>query len=185
MRNGLLLPTVLLLAACASGLQTSSDWNPETDFTAIETYAWAPDGDGNEGIDQLTDNRVRTAIEAALNGKGLREVPLQQADVAVGYQITTQDQTNYTTTSSGWGGGYGRYGRGWGGSSVAVGTSTTRATTYTNGTLVIGVFSGQSQDVLWHGSGTTKLRENLSPEQRTENVNNAVNKILEDFPPSN
>ncbi len=108
MCRGLLLPTVLLLAACASGLQTSSDWNPETDFTAFETYAWAPDGDGNVGIDQLTNTRVRTAIEAALNGKGLREVPLQQADVAVGYQITTQDQTNYTTTSSGWGGGYGR-----------------------------------------------------------------------------
>ena len=77
MRKGILLPMVLLLAACASGLQTSSDWNPETDFTAIETYAWAPDGDGNAGIDQLTDNRVRTAIEAALNGKGLREVQLK------------------------------------------------------------------------------------------------------------
>ena len=63
-------------------------------------------------------------------------------------------------------------------------SSTTRATTYTNGTLVIGVFSGQSQEVLWHGSGTTRLRENLTPAERTENVNNVVAKILEDFPPS-
>ncbi len=184
MRKGILLPTVLLLAACASGLQTTADWNPELDFTAFQTYAWAPDGDGNEGIDQLTDNRVRAAIEANLNSKGLREVPLGQADVAVGYQITTTDQTDYRTTSTGWGGGYGRYGPGWGGT-VGVSTSTTTATTYTNGTLVIGVFAGQSQEVLWHGSGTTRLRENLSPAERTENVNNAVAKILEDFPPSN
>ncbi len=182
MRIARLVPTVLLLTACASGLQTTADWNPESDFTAFRTYAWAPDGEGNVGIDQLTDNRVRTAIEATLNGKGLREVPLDRADLAVGYQITTSDQTDYRTTSTGWGGGYGRYGPGWGG--VGVSTSTTTATTYTNGTLVIGLFNGQSQEVVWHGSGTTRLRENLTPEQRTENVNNAVGKILERFPPS-
>ena len=182
MRRGLWFPTLLLLTACASGLQTTADWNPEADFTALRTYAWAPDGEGDAGIPQLTDGRIRTAIEATLNGKGLREVPLDQADLAVGYQITTADQTDYRTTSTGWGGGYGRYGRGWSGGGVS--TSTTTATTYTNGTLVIGVFSGQSQEVLWHGSGTTRLRENLTPAERTENINNAVAKILEEFPPS-
>ena len=184
MRSGRLLPTVVLLTACASGLQTTADWNPESDFTAFQTYAWAPDGEGDASIPQLTDGRIRTAIEATLNGKGLREVPLAQADLAVGYQVTTADQTNYTTTSTGWGGGYGRYGPGWGGGGGGVSSSTTRATTYTNGTLVIGVFSGQSQEVLWHGSGTTRLRENLTPAERTENVNNVVAKILEEFPPT-
>jgi hypothetical protein len=187
MSRGILLLTVLLSAACAAGINTSADWNQEANFVAFQTYAWTPvdPGDpGSPGIDQLTDTRIRAAIEANLNGKGLRLVPLERADLAVDYQVTTQDQTNYTTTSTGWGGGYGRYGRGWGGTSVAVGTSTTRATTYTNGTLVIGLFSPQSQEVLWHGSGTTKLRENPSPAERTETVNNAVAKILEQFPPS-
>jgi hypothetical protein len=64
-----------------------------------------------------------------------------------------------------------------------VSTSTTRATTYTNGTLVVGIFDRETLEVLWHGSGTTKLRDNQSPEQRTDNVNRAVTKILEDFPP--
>ncbi len=184
MYKGLLSLTVLLLAACGPTLQTTADWNPQANFALLETYAWTPDDPGGPGIDELTDGRIRVAIEADLNGKGLREVPLGQADLAVDYQVTTEDQTNYTTTSTGWGGGYGRYGRGWGGTSVAVGTSTTRATTYTNGTLVIGLFSAQSREVLWHGSGTTKLRENPCPADRTETVNNAVDKILEDFPPS-
>ena len=184
MRTKILLPMVLLLAGCAAGINTSADWNPEADFAALQTYAWTPDDPASPGIDQLTDGRIRAAIEANLNGKGLRQVPLERADLAVDYQVTTQDQTNYTTTSTGWGGGYGRYGRGWGGTSVAVGTSTTRATTYTNGTLVIGLFNAQSREVLWHGSGTTKLRENPSPAERTETVNNAVAKILEQFPPS-
>ena len=183
MYKGLLSLTVLLLAACGPGLQTSSDWNPQTDFAALETYAWTPDDPGGPGIDQLTAARIRAAIEVNLDGKGMRMVSREQADVHVDYQVTTQDQTNYTTTSTGWGGGYGRYGRGWGGTSVAVGTSTTRATTYTNGTLVIGVFDRETLEVLWHGSGTTKLRDNQSPEQRTDNVNRAVAKILEDFPP--
>ncbi len=131
MYKGLLSLTVLLLAACSYGLQTSSDWNPEANFELLETYAWTPD---DPGIDELTDGRIRAAIDANLTGKGMREVSLDQADIHVDYQVTTQDQTNYTTTSTGWGGGYGRYGRGWSGGGVS--TSTTRATTYTNGTLV-------------------------------------------------
>jgi len=134
MYKGLLSLTVLLLAACSYGLQTSSDWNPEANFELLETYAWTPDDPGGPGIDELTDGRIRAAIDANLTGKGMREVSLDQADIHVDYQVTTQDQTNYTTTSTGWGGGYGRYGRGWSGGGVS--TSTTRATTYTNGTLV-------------------------------------------------
>ena len=185
MHRGSWFPVIVLLTACGSGLQTAADWNQQTDFTAFETYAWTPDDAGSPGIDELTNGRVRTAIEETLNGKGLRQVPLEQADLAVDYQITTEDQTNYTTTSTGWGGGYGRYGAGWGGAGIGVSTSTTRATTYTNGTLVIGIFSPGSLEVLWHGSGTTKLRDNLTPEQRTANVTNAVVKILEKFPPEN
>ncbi len=180
MRRGLWLPTVLLVAACASGIKTTADWNPEADFTAFQTYAWKPDSTGGGGIDQLTDSRVRAAIEADLNGKGLRKVALGQADIAVGYQITTQDQTDYTTMSTGWGGGWGRYGGGWGGMS----TSTTTATTYTNGTLIIGLFDAKTEEVLWHGSGTAKLHEDQSPAERAENINNAVAKILAKFPPS-
>ncbi len=180
MRRGLLLPAVLLVAACASGLKTTADWNPEANFTAFQTYAWKPDATGGGGINQLIDSRVRAAIEADLNGKGLRKVAIGQADIAVGYQITTQSQTDYTTMNSGWGGGWGRYGGGWGGMSM----STTTARTYTNGTLVIGLFGAQEQEMLWHGSGTAKLHENATPDERTENINNAVTKIMSKFPPS-
>ena len=58
------------------------------------------------------------------------------------------------------------------------------ATTYTNGTLIIGLFDAKTQEVLWHGSGTGKLHEDQSPAERTENINNAVAKILAKFPPS-
>ena len=95
MGRGLLLPTVLLLAACASGLKTTSDWDPAADFTALQTDAWKPDAEGGAGVDQLTDNRIRVAIEADLNGKGLREAAMAQADIVVAYQITTQEQTDY------------------------------------------------------------------------------------------
>jgi hypothetical protein len=172
----------VLVAACGSGIKTTADWNPESDFTAFQTYAWKPNSMGGGGIDQLTDSRVRAAIEADLNGKGLRKVALAQAALAVGYQITTQDQTDYTTMTTGWGGGWGRYGRGWGG---GMATSTTTANTYTNGTLIVGLFDTKTQEVLWHGSGTAKLHENRSPEDRTESINSAVAKILEKFPPSN
>ena len=71
------------LAACGSGISTNTDFDPAVDFSGFQTYAWLPAGNGMEdgsGIhaDQLTDGRIRSAVEANLNAKGLRKVSPDQ-----------------------------------------------------------------------------------------------------------
>jgi hypothetical protein len=76
-------------------------------------------------------------------------------------------------------GGYERYGYrrgGWG-------HTETRVREYDEGTLLIDVLQAGSGALLWRGSGVATVREESSPEKRTERINTAVNKILERFPP--
>ena len=131
----------LVLAACSSGIDTNADWDPTANFNAYQTYAWV-EGAYTTGLGDLVDTRLQAAVEANLNAKGLRKATRAvDADLGVGFQLTTQDQTSLQTVSSGWPGGYyGGYGYGgWGG-----GSSTTYATTYTEGSLVIGRFDRES-----------------------------------------
>ena len=78
------------------------------------------------------------------------------------------------------GGYYGGYGYGgWGG-----GSSIIYATTYTEGSLVIGLFDLESKSMVWQGVGTKTLSEsNDSPEERAQKINEAVAKIMEAYPP--
>ena len=183
MKKALLAPAAAIaIAACGGGIQTNSDFDPSVDFGSYDTYMWV-DAAGTEGAGAaptgLVDQRIRAAVDANLQAKGLRKVSgASDADVAVSYQISTKDNVQYNTINSGWGGGYGYYG--WG---MGMGTSTTYATTYTDGTLILGMFDVGTKKMVWQGTGTKTIDQGASAEKRTENINNAVAKILADFPP--
>lgn len=171
----------LVLAACSSGIETNADWDPTADFSTYQQYAWI-EGAYTSGEGDLVDTRLQAAVEANLNAKGLRKATqAADADLGVGFQFTTQERTTLQTVSSGWPGGYyGGYGYGgWGG-----GSSTTYATNYTDGSLIIGLFDLKSKSMVWQGVGTKTLSDsNDSPEERAQRVNDAVAKIMEAYPP--
>jgi hypothetical protein len=173
--------TALVLTACGSGIDTSADWDPTANFANYETYAWV-DGAYTSGFGDLVDSRLQAAIEANLNAKGLRKATVgRDADLGVGFQVTAQDRTTLQTVSSGWPGGY--YG-GWGYGGWGGGSSTTYEQHYTEGSLIIGLFDTDSQKMVWQGVGTKTLSGgDQSPEEREKNINEAVAKIMEEFPP--
>ena len=171
--GAVLIPT--FLAACGSGISTNTDFDPAVDFSGFQTYAWLPAGNGMDdgsGVhaNQLTDSRIRSAVEANLNAKGLRKVSPDQADLGVGYQVTAQDRVQYNTVSTGWGG-------------MGMGSSQTYATNYTDGSLILGIFDAGEKKMIWQGVATKTLSENPDQEERTQTINEAVAKLLADFPP--
>ncbi len=171
--------TVTVFAACAvaacSGISTSTDYDPAANFANYGTYTWM-DTEG-DAPDNITDSRIKSAVDAALLSKGLRKGG-SAADLAVGYQVTTAERRSYNTVNAGWGGGY-RYG-GWG---MGMGTSTTYENTWQEGTLVLGMFDTSTKSLVWTGSATGTLDPQRSPEERQELINSAVGKMLKDFPP--
>jgi len=173
------LGTALLVGAC-SGISVTTDYDPTVDFTSYATYTWM-DTEGDD-IDNITDSRIRNSIEAGLAAKGLRKVT-SNPDVAIGYQVTTAERRSYNTVNAGWGGGYGYGGYGWGGYGMSMGTSTTYENVWKEGTLLVGMFDAGTQNLVWTGTATTDLDGSRSPEERQEIVDQAVTKMLKNYPP--
>lgn len=182
MKGFLLASTVAVLtAACGGGISVSNDWDPNHDFSGIETFA-VMDQTGEGQVDNFTSQRIKSAIVNEMEGKGFRRVnDPNSADVVAGWQAATDQRSSFQTVSTGWSG-YGWGSPRWGGASM--GTSTTTERTYEVGTLVIGIFDVSDQELVFQSAGSGTLPSgNQSPDQRTENINEAVAKILEEFPP--
>lgn len=181
LRNTTVLAAALLVSACA-GISVNQDFRPGTDFSALRTWDWMP-GASQSDFDQLANDRVQSAIETQMQAKGFRKVDSGEPDFRVGVQLIAEDHVDYETVNSYYGGGWGTrgvYGR-YGG---AMGTSQTYSREYTTGAIIIDFFDVASRELVWRGSGEGTVHETASPQERQERANTAVQKILEQFPPT-
>ena len=171
----------LALSACAS-IDVTTDFDPETDFARLRTFAWMEGSGGGAGDPRvsgdLMDQRFRRAIESELVSKGMQKATSGRPDVFVGYQVALDDQIDYQTISTSYGSGWGYRGV-YGGGMVS---SQTVARAYTVGTLVIDVFDAARRELVWRGAGEGRVDAARNPQERQERINEAVTQILEDFP---
>ena len=184
---GVLGVLMVALFGCGSGISVQSDWDPGVDFSAFNTFAVLDEATGGGGLDQLTQNRIKTSISNTLQAKGMRQVDsADDADAAVGWQVTTEERSSFQTVNTGWSNyGWG-WNRGWHGSTMGVGmtTSQTTETRYEVGTLIIALVDVERDEMIFVGQGSKTLPSgNQTPEQAQARIDEAVAKILEDFPP--
>jgi hypothetical protein len=175
-RAGIALAALALVAgACAAGLQYTHDFDPGANMTAYRTYIWAtPPAENGRGMNPLVERRVIAAIDQQLQAKGYQLSTTGEADFAVNFLLTTSEQTDYSTYYTGMG-----YRGGWYG---GMGTSTTRAYTTTNGTLIVDIFDFRSRELVWRGTAAGTVEQNASPEQRDMRIQEAAAGILGPFP---
>jgi len=164
----------LLFAAGCSGLSTTTDYDPATDFSKLKSWAWFEAGPPNANVDTLTDTRIRGAVEAELVGKGLRKVDSGTPDFAVKYHAAVQQKVEHrpTTVSVGYGWRYGH-----------VGVSSSDVNVYSEGTLVVDFIHLQKKELLWRGTVSGAVEPQRSPQERTARIQEAVAKMLAQFPP--
>jgi hypothetical protein len=180
--NGLIALSLILLVGCA-GIQTSQDYDPETDFTSLKTFDWASptqEKSGDPRIDNpFRDKRIREAVERLLQEKGLVKAADQTPDIRVRYQYTMRQRIDSAGNSGGIGFGIGSYGR-HGGISISTGNDVRE---YDEGTLVIDMLAAGSDALLWRGSGTQRFREYDDPHKTERDIYQLVEKILGQYPP--
>jgi hypothetical protein len=180
MKQAVLFIAFASLAAC-SGISVTSDWDPGVDFSQFKTFSVLEET--QPSINRLVDQRVRAAIVTELTAKGLRQVDVpDKADLAIGYQVTTENRTTEHTVHNGWGT------RGYRSSRhthwrTPVATSTTTQVNFTVGTLVIAAFQMADKELVWEGSASGTVNPSSGPERSEQRINDAVQKILKDFPP--
>jgi hypothetical protein len=168
-----LVAPVLLLAQ-----KTSYDYEKSADFTTYKTYAFK---EGTAVGQPMIDNRIVAALEAELAKKGLTKSE-GAADVFVVYHVALDKQKDISTYSSGYGGGYGPYGWGWGGG-WAGGTTHTEVRDVLVGSLVIDIADAKKNQMVWRGMGVKEINVRANPEKRDKSINEAVKKILKNYPP--
>lgn len=173
---------VLLLALAVAGcspIAVTSDRDPNADFGRLHSYVWRPgpqQGTGDPRFDSaLIDKRVRAAVDRVLASKGYRmAAPDAAADFLVGYHAVVRRRTSARTINR-W------YGYRAGGIYGGPGMQTIEYQ-YDEGTLLIDVIDPATTQLLWRGTGTRAVDAAASAEKREQRINEAVERILAEFP---
>jgi len=179
MKNFLILALVAgMLSGCSSSW-VKQDFDSSVDFSGLETYAWKhaeQAATGNPKIDNdISDARIRNAIDATLETKGFKRGDPDTADFQVSYFIDFERRLNASSVSFGLGGGrYGRYG--------GMGYNTS-ISDYDEGNLTIDIINPQSKKTIWRGVGSRAVYEGSNPEKATRIINKIVAEVLKGFPP--
>lgn len=164
---GSLLGLALFLFGCAS-LSVTHDFDRATDFSRYRTFNWIERTDEQSG---LLSKRIQSAVNAGLIAKGLHLDPAAP-DLLLAYHFGVEDKVEVTD----WGYTYpGRYG-GWGGGGVDV-------RQYQEGTLILDLIDVGTKELVWRASATGVLEENPTADKIEKNVNTAVSKMLDKYPP--
>jgi hypothetical protein len=165
------------LAACASPISVGADYDRQADFSAWKSWAFA--SPAQAAPDALVDRRIRAAVEKVLAERGYAQAPADAADFLVGHQTQVKQETS--VISSGydpyWGPRYSYRGSHWGHSSVDV-------YQYDVGTLWLDLLDRRGGFVAWRGRASATLDDSLEPQERDARVEEAVRKMLAQFPPT-
>jgi len=182
MRSGrVALFLILGAASCVgcSGIRVTTDFDPSANFAAFRSYAWLPDTPQQPGDPRLhnalVDGRVRSAVERALAARGFQKVPTENADFLVTYHLGLETRMDVQTIHRS----HGYSSRTW----HRRHSTQTIVTEYEMGTLLLDVLD-PTRGLVWRGSANARVRERSDPAQRESRINDAVQKILDRFPPT-
>jgi len=180
-RMFLLLIALAVVATPSIAQKINIDYAHEFDFSAVKTFTYVDTGDSNVESDLVNDRIKSSIIEEMTTGEDHLKQVDSGGDLYVTYHVVTKDNTVFNTTSYGYGGwgpgwgGYGGYGYGgyrYGGMG---GSSTTTASTYTEGTLIIDGYDPSDKKLVWRGSGTVTLK--AKPEKQYKQVDKILAKM--------
>ena len=177
---------LLIGLSCGAGNALAQDvrydFDKEKDFSKYKTYKWVQIKDADQP-DQLTANRIVSAVDAELATKGMTKTEDEKADLYIGYQTALRSEKEFTAYNTGWGYGPG-WGRGWYGYG-GMATTTTYGSTSTVyiGQLDLSMYDSATKQLVWRGVASKTLDPKAKPEKKDKNVTKAVQKLLKNFPP--
>lgn len=146
----------LLLCACSS-IDVDSEHDPFADFASFTTFAQAAP------IETLnpTEAELHAAIERALVAKGLASVARSEASLVVRHHLRLETKVELKDPYYAF-----------------------RAVEqYEEGTLILDFVHAQTDHLVWRGTGSTRLEEEMSPEERRALIDRAVEAIVAQYPP--
>jgi hypothetical protein len=165
-RTILVVFCMIFLTVSCHTTSVKHDYDLEADFSNLKTYDWMPDPGVVMGLVQeaiegntLLDKRIKSAVNDQLAAKGYQQ-KTDDPDFLVVYYVSVREKLKD------WGNEYDG-----------------RVRMLQEGTLILDVVDPEKDEVIWRGVASRTLEKNPTPEKREENINNAVKKLLDKFPP--
>jgi hypothetical protein len=157
-----------LAVSCSTIYGVKYDYDKSANFTSLKTYDWLPIP-VNTNIDSLTIERVKNAVNAGLQAKGLM-MTSDNPDFLIAQHLGKKTEV----TDMGYSYGPHRIDR-WGG----------RISTleYAEGSLVLDFVNAESKKMIWRGVAKAEVNNADTPDKKEKLINEAVQEILKNFPP--
>ena len=125
LRSSILVP--LLVTGAVFGQDVHYNFDRTVNFASYKTYKWVNIKEIIP-LDSLSDQDIKSAVDAELAKKGLAKTEADDADLLIDYQFALNQEKQFTSYSTDFGYGPG-WGRGWYGGGM--GSTTTTGQTYT------------------------------------------------------
>ena len=183
MRLTRVIVPLMVFAASALAQDVRYNFDKNADFTKYRTYKWVAIK-GSSPLNQLAEQQVEATIETALAKEGLVKATGDQADLLIGYQVTINQEKEFSSYSSDFGYGPG-WGRGWYGYGGMGGSTMTTGQTSTIhiGDVALDMYDPATKQLVWRGDVSKTLNMNAKPEKRLKNLQKGLDKLLKNYPP--
>jgi hypothetical protein len=171
-----------LIAGCAS-MTVNYNYDQRVSFAALRTFNWLPTPPKSE-VNQLTIRNIEFAVDKRLQAKGLR-MSEENPDFLIAVHVTKQTKVDTEEWGYAYGSGNffrgGPYGR-FGGGAPANYDFRRGVDTYVYdiGTLIIDFVDPKTRELIWRGTATAEIDPSAP---QIEQINNAVAKVLQNYPP--
>jgi hypothetical protein len=173
-----LLFLFLSLAGCAGGMKISVDYDKENDFTGYRTWDWMTERPGTSNDPRVDHPEVRERIMAVIQEEFIAHGYLRETgnpDFLINYHAALGNQLNVTGINSMYGYPY-TFG-GW------MTVTSTQSYEWQKGSLILDILDAESKVMVWRGSAEADINVDLPPEARKPQIHEAVQRMLERFPP--
>ena len=162
---------LLITASSALSQDIHYSFDDTANFSKFKTYKWVT-LKSEAPIDELTDQQIKAALDAAFARKGLtKEDGDGAADLLIGYQTTGQYDQQFAG-SPGWSPGPGWRATGGG-----------KSWTIYKGELAVAMSDAAKHVLVWRGVASKALDPKARPEKRQKNLDKAVGKLMKNYPP--
>lgn len=163
------------ITGCSS-ISVTSDYAPGVDFISYNTFSIYNGVIKDSQLESapLVKKRVLEAITNEMQKKGLTLTDSANAALIIFAQAGTAEKMNVTDYGYGYGGWWGPnpYGR-----DIDV-------SYYTEASLIIDLVDNAKDEMIWRGIGTGVVQQTGTPEERQQRIDEAIAKILAQYPPS-
>jgi hypothetical protein len=172
----LIVVSALFLNACSS-VSVSTDYDRTADFSKYKTFTFYEIADKSGALSNLNKNRIINAVKSEMLNKGFKETGTNP-DVMVNVTTVLENKQSVSSNTNVYS--YGGYYRPYRWGSGYMGNTTYDVRNYKEGSLIIDIIDGSSNQLVWQGIGNKEIDKPSNDPDKI--ITEAVTKIMISFP---